>query len=409
MDRENLPPALFLTDNDSFISDTDIMRSYAIDTKLDSEYYIGDTEEIETTEALLAPDSEQFIITAIKKEVNSLISETMTLQPITRKQGGGYVENTDNKRTWKIRTTLKFKRKKKPNREPDKHKARAAARGNTLRRAMTKANVPLPTSYSPTIMPLTFALFLQLAVIQQLHMATIINIKSAYLNTPLSPEANWIIITTLEPHISSVCGLDPAQEYIIANALYGLPDSGRLFYLHFKTAFLAEGYTMSAFDNAYSIALQRPTYIIVYYVDDTFIFSNSSPVNVDNVITNVGKHYEVTLDRDATSLTLLITPTALSQLPHPSSSPNSSHSTRHERTPCTSHLTHIPLSQRNRTHNPNSPTIPPSYLRLLGILLYLTKSLPDIMAAVSFAGMKSSNPTNRDMMSDLYYVRTHPS
>ena len=42
--------------------------------------------------------------------------------------------------------------------EPDKHKARAAARGDTLRRSMIKANAPLPVSYSPTIMPLTFAL-----------------------------------------------------------------------------------------------------------------------------------------------------------------------------------------------------------------------------------------------------------
>ena len=31
------------------------MRSYAIDTLFDSEYYTGDTEEIETTEALCAP------------------------------------------------------------------------------------------------------------------------------------------------------------------------------------------------------------------------------------------------------------------------------------------------------------------------------------------------------------------
>ena len=34
--------------------------------------------------------------------------------------------------------------------------------------------------------------------------------------------------------------------------------------------------------------------------DDTFIFSNSQ-ANIDTVITNVGKHYEVTLVRDATS------------------------------------------------------------------------------------------------------------
>jgi hypothetical protein len=49
------------------------------------------------------------------------------------------------------------------------------------------------------------------------------------------------------------------------------------------------------------------------------------------------------------------------------------------------------------------PTDHFTYLRLLGILLYLTKSRPDIMAAVSFAGTKSSHPTDRDL-SDLYYV-----
>ena len=45
MDRENPPPAIFPTDdNEHTLTDTDIMRSYAIDTLFDSEYYTGDTE-----------------------------------------------------------------------------------------------------------------------------------------------------------------------------------------------------------------------------------------------------------------------------------------------------------------------------------------------------------------------------
>ncbi len=120
-----------------------------------NKYYSGDTEEIETAEALRAPDREQFII-AIKKEVQCLISDTKTLQPLTR-TATGYAENVDQSRVWKIRATLKCKRKKKSNGEPDKHKARAAAHGDTLRRAMIKAQDPLPASYSPTIMPLTFS------------------------------------------------------------------------------------------------------------------------------------------------------------------------------------------------------------------------------------------------------------
>ena len=149
-------------------------------------------------------------------------------------------------------------------------------------------------------MPLTFSLFLQLAVIQKLHMATM-DIKSAYLNAAIPSDADWIV-TTLEPHIAEVCGLDPTQEYRIANALYGLPDSGRLFYQHYKAALIAERYAMSAFDNClfYRTTAIETTYIIVY-VDDTFIFSNSE-ANIEAVITNIGKHYEVTLVvRDAIS------------------------------------------------------------------------------------------------------------
>ena len=109
MDRDIPSPSIFPTDNDSQHPDTDIMRSYAIDTLFDSAYYTGDTEEIETTEALRAPDRAQFI-DAIKKEVHSLISETRTLQPLT-KTTTGYAENTEQRRVWKIRTTLKCKRK----------------------------------------------------------------------------------------------------------------------------------------------------------------------------------------------------------------------------------------------------------------------------------------------------------
>ena len=96
-------------------------------------------------------------------------------------------------------------------------------------------------------MPLTFSSILQLSIIHGYTMATM-DIKSAYLNAPLLPDSDWII-TTLEPHIALACNLDPAQEYRIANTLYGLPDSGRIFCQLYRSALLAEGYTMSAFDN----------------------------------------------------------------------------------------------------------------------------------------------------------------
>ena len=62
MDRHSPPPAIFPSDNDNTKpTDTDIMREYAIDILFASEYHTGDTEEIETVDALKAPDSAQFI------------------------------------------------------------------------------------------------------------------------------------------------------------------------------------------------------------------------------------------------------------------------------------------------------------------------------------------------------------
>ena len=46
-----------------------------------------------------------------------------------------------------------------------------------------------------------------------------------------------------------------------------------------------------------------------------------------------------------------------------------------------------------------------TYLRLLqGLLMYLTKSRPDIMTAVSFGATKSTSPTQTDYDQLLYYI-----
>ena len=136
---------------------------------------------------------------------------------------------------------------------------------------------------------------------------------------------------------------------------------------------------MSAFDNClfYRITPTETTYIIVY-VDDKFIFSNTQ-ANIDKVITSIVKHYEVTLDREATSFlglhlahntdgTVTITQpkllTKLFSLHPPLKGPSQT-----------------PLHPYSPLPKDTDPTPRPAdhyaYLRLLGILLYLTKSRPD--------------------------------
>ena len=121
MSTDSPAPPLF--DDNHHPPDADTLHAYAIDTLfVDPSYHTTDTEEIETKEALLAPDRDKFIA-AIRLEVDSLINVTKTLIPIHRDATGNFPTNTLEKRVWKIRTTLKCKRKKRANGEPDKHKA----------------------------------------------------------------------------------------------------------------------------------------------------------------------------------------------------------------------------------------------------------------------------------------------
>ena len=55
MTTDNSPPPLF-DDNNHSPNDSDIMHNYAIDTLFDPSYHNTDTEEIETKDALRAPD-----------------------------------------------------------------------------------------------------------------------------------------------------------------------------------------------------------------------------------------------------------------------------------------------------------------------------------------------------------------
>ena len=72
--------------------------------------------------------------------------------------------------------------------------------------------------------------------------------------------------------------------------------------------------------------------------------------------------------------------------------------------------------QPSAGHEDQYAKVPPieqgKYLRLLGILLYLTKSRPDIMTAVSFGATKSHAPNAMDYRNLLYiveYLRITPT
>eukprot|EP01036_Dinobryon_divergens_P030971 gene30971-biopygen24828 len=345
---------------------------------------------------------------SIKAEIlDNLITKTGTLEAISSAEVNALPEHTF------IHTVVKCKRKQNSDGSYDKHKARTAARGDEYLRKLLARGQPPPASFSPTINALTFQFVLQVATSKNLHRATQ-DIKYAYLNAPL-PEDMEPIITKLDDNIADICGLPRGQLYRIRKALYGLPASGRLWYEHYTQSLQREGYTQSKFDPCLFFRINdlETTYICLF-VDDTYVFSNQLE-HMNTFVTSMQKYYQVTLDTKGDSFlgiqftkqpdgsTILTQPKLLYKLLKEYPPIGRKYTQDHP---------YGPMPSRDQSTSVPSPITDQSdYLRLLGMLLYMTKSRPDIMAAVSFGASKASRPTTADQQQLMYiveYIRKTP-
>jgi hypothetical protein len=151
----------------------------------------------------------------------------------------------------------------------------------------------MPQTFSPTVKPPTFAFMMQIVIKLDCIWCTA-DIKSAYLNVP-RPSGAIPILTKLEPFVADIYDLHIQQLYRIDKCLYGLPDSERLFYRHYRDALIAEGYVMSKMDNCLFYRINDvATTFIVLFVDDTLLFSKRQ-----EDIDRLNRHYERTLNAKA--------------------------------------------------------------------------------------------------------------
>jgi hypothetical protein len=115
MDRDNPPPPIFpTTDNDQMISDTNLMRSYAIDTLFDSAYYTGDTEEFETAEALRAPDRDH----SLSKRKSTASSPRQQLYSLLHEQHLGTLRTSGTSASGKSAQPSNARERKSPPASP---------------------------------------------------------------------------------------------------------------------------------------------------------------------------------------------------------------------------------------------------------------------------------------------------
>ena len=344
-------------------------------------------------------------IEALKTELDSLLHTTKSIIPETPQPGIEYDL---------IYATTALKKKLFADGTVDKYKVRIPVCGNQLK---AKFDYDNPT-YSPTVSMLTHTSLLQLSIYDQMHMATYDTV-AAYLHQEYPTNLKPLYLKFPRP-LALACGIDPNQLFRIKKYLYGLPDAGRAYYIAYSKALEENGYKKSLSDPCLFTRFVEEENIRTYvwiHVDDTFVSSThreelkrfgDSIGSVFPITANmdVTSHLGISLEKNEDGSITLTQKKLLQQLfdEYPLLA-------RRSKYPATLRRgIKIDMDDTMNTDDINKDSTEEdlqnmfNYMRLLGQLMYITHSRPDILPSVSYAATKSKTNTHKDFQDLLQIV-----
>jgi KUP system potassium uptake protein len=287
-----------------------------------------------------------------------------------------------------IHSTLQLKHKKLQDATTDKFKARLCACGNELYGLVAE-------TFSPTIGVLAYATVHQISVIDNMFKQTVDTV-GAYLHQEY-PQDITPLYVTIDDKIAEVCGLPPGGRYRVKKYLYGLPDAGVAYYKAYSTHLIATGYQRSMSDPCLYIRREGTIRTYVWtHVDDTFVCSTDES-ELERFSTKLREKFEITVVKDVKEyLGVAITkqPNGDVLLTQPKLLNSLLEEYKEELSAVKMKGVPVPLRVYDGSYVASTPEMNvTSYLHLLGALIYLCKSRPDISTAVSFAATFAAKPT----------------
>jgi len=200
-------------------------------------------------------------IEAINLEVKSLIDDFKCLVP----------EEIDYEKEYDcIHATIDLKIKYINEETIDKFKARVCRCGNELVQRSSYSN----KTYSPMVSHLTHSTMLQLAVYDKMCVCSIDPVGAfLYQEYPETLKPLYIILPT---SVAKACNLVSKTTHRVKKYIYGLPDSGRAYYLAYRDQLLASGYKMTTTNQCLFVRLIDEDNLRTYawiHVDDTIVTS----------------------------------------------------------------------------------------------------------------------------------------
>lgn len=275
-----------------------------------------------------------------------------------------------------------YKTKYGSNGEVQRHKARLVVKGYSQ-----QAGIDFEETFAPVARFETVRIFLALAAQRHLIVHQF-DVKSAFLNGELNEEVY------VEQPVGFVEKGSEAKVYKLRKALYGLKQAPRAWYSHIDQYFLTIGFQRSDREpTLYAKRSGKGDFLMVcLYVDD-MIFAGSSQVLVDEFkkqmktefdMTDLGSlkfflGLEVTQGEDGIFLKQELYAKELLK--------------KFGMINCSPVMTPLQTNEKLINCDGDTPANPTSYRSLVGGLIYLTHTRPDITFAVSVVSRFMENPS----------------
>ena len=167
-----------------------------------------------------------------------------------------------------------------------------------LRKKPDKLKEQIADIYSPTIGALSYSIVHQVAIIDRMHVR-IIDTVGAYLYQTY-PSSLLAIYIKMPVKVMETCKIPSNIVYRIEKYIYGLPDSGRAYYLAYSTLLLNSGYTKSKSGPCLFLKFYPDSGDRIYIwvnVDDTFTAATSIWL-LDEFETVVKSLFKITVKSD---------------------------------------------------------------------------------------------------------------
>eukprot|EP00253_Pinus_taeda_P030269 PITA_30269 len=287
-----------------------------------------------------------------------------------------------------IGTKWVFKNKLNENGEVIRNKARIVCKGYAQ-----QEGIEFEEAFDPVARLEAIRMFLALSSFQKFKVFQM-DVKLAFLNGDLEEEVY------IEQPYGFILGNDPNLVCRLKKALYGLKQAPRAWYYRLDKYLHQQGFSKGSADSNLYIKIENDKLLIlVVYVDDIIFGSNEEAMSQSFALV-MQKEFEMSLLGELTYfLGLQIQQNEggifLSQTKYLKQILKK-YGMEDAKPVCTPMVTGCNLSENDESTTVHQPT----YRSMIGSLLYLTGTRPDIMHAVGIVGRFQENPKETHLRSE---------